>query len=442
MQPTNIDDNKSIELTDEMKLALEFAIESDSHIFITGKAGTGKTTFLRYLVSQLNKAKKNTVISAPTGIAAVNAQGVTLHSLFNIPFGPLNPETPPKENLSGFTIELLNKLDVLIIDEVSMVRPDVMDYINRKLQIYRMCSEPFGGIQVIMFGDLYQLPPVVKADESRFLKLWYDGFNFYNAKIFSEVGFYVVELNKVFRQNDEHFVGILNRIRECKTTEEDLEDLAELRDRKQLDNFETSVHICTHRADAIRINKEKLGFPTHIYEASIKDDFPENSMPCEMKLSLRVGARVMTLVNNKQLGYYNGSVGTVKEITDKGVVVDFDSGVTATVEQYTWEAYEYVYKDGKIEPEVKGSCMQMPLSLAYAITIHKSQGLTFDSAVIHIKRIFCPGQLYVALSRCRTMDKIYLDSFVKQRHLMMDEDLQKFEKRYRENEFYYQNEAL
>lgn len=428
-----------ITITDDMKKAVELIEQTNQHIFITGKAGTGKTTFLRYIVSNI---KKRFVISASTGIAAINAGGVTLHSLLRIPLGVLPPNAAIKGMLPKDKFILLNSIDALIIDEISMVRPDVLDYVDKRLRQVRGSEEPFGGIQIIMFGDLYQLPPVVKNEEANILEAFYDGYYFFNAQVFKEVGFNVVELNHIFRQSDPRFIEILNNIRSYKITEGDIEDLGALRDKYMSEKYDTTaIHICTHRKDVERINKSMLNEPTHTFEAQIEKEFNIGHAPCDKELELRIGARVMTLVNNKTQGFYNGSLGVVQDIADDKILVALDNGCTAVIERYTWEACDYVTENGKIVKKVKGSCTQFPLTLAWAITIHKSQGLTFDQIVIHTKGVFCPGQIYVALSRCTSMEGVISDSFISQRHIMPDEDLMAFENAYKQTNNYFGKET-
>lgn len=426
-------------ITDEMKKAIELIENTNDCIYITGKAGTGKTTFLKWLV---NNCKKKFVITASTGIAAVNAGGVTLHSLLNIPFGVHNPNSSINQGYIPAKVELMNTIDALIIDEISMVRPDIIDYIDQKLRKYRDSDEPFGGVQIIMFGDLYQLPPVVTNNEKDILLQFYRGVYFFYAHVFRKHGFHIIELNHIFRQSDQRFIEILNHIRSYQITQEDIDDLEEIRDRHLSENFNNKyIHICSYRKDVQRINEELLGVPTHTYYAIIDKDFNLQSAPCERKLSLRVGARVMMLINDKAHVYCNGSLGVVVGLDDKVVKVRLDNGCTVAVERCEWSAQEYKMKDGKIVSEVKGTCKQFPLALAWAITIHKSQGLTFDNIVIHTKGVFCPGQIYVALSRCTSLEGIVSDVFIDKRHILPDYELLAFEKAYKATGYIFDRET-
>lgn len=424
-----------ITITDEMAKAIELIEKTNQHVFITGKAGTGKTTFLRHIVKNL---EKRFVIAASTGIAAINAGGVTLHSLLRIPLGALSPMSPLKGMVSKETFQLLNTIDALIIDEVSMVRPDVLDFVDRRLKQVRGSDEAFGGLQIIMFGDLYQLPPVIKREEAEILDQFYSGNYFFNARAFEKKGFNVIELNHIFRQSDPRFIEILNHIRTYNITDDDIEDLSELRDRYMSTQFKSQhIHICTHRKDVERINNELLGESTHTFEAEIKKDFNIGHAPCDSTLKLRVGARVMTLVNNRSQGYCNGSLGIVENIEGDKIAVVLDNGCHVIIEKFTWECCDYKLVNGEVKKVVKGTCTQFPLTLAWAITIHKSQGLQFPNIVIHTKGVFCSGQIYVALSRCTSMEGIVCDSFITKRHIMPDKALLDFERVYKASENYY-----
>lgn len=415
-----------MELTEEMSRAFQIIEETTDSLFITGKAGTGKTTFLKYIVENTHK---NLIVTASTGIAAINAGGVTLHSLFGIPFDLQGPNTPIKGKLYKDKFELFNKLDTLIIDEVSMVRADVLDYVDRKLQLYRMNALPFGGVQVVFFGDLFQLPPVIKKNEEIILHQWYHGNYFFHSHALREAGFQIIELTKVFRQKDERFVNMLNRIREYQLLPMDIDDLSELRDNRESKDFTThAIHICSLRRDADRINNQMIGEATHIFPAEFKDAFNPKNAPCDLNLKLREGARVMTLVNDNQQGFYNGSMGTVSWISSNKIGVILDTGHEVIVEPYTWIDREYKVNGNDIETIEKGSCRQFPLTLGWAITIHKSQGLTFDNIVIHCPYVFAPGMLYVALSRCTSMNGIVTDFFINKRAIIKDKELVAFNK--------------
>lgn len=418
----------NIELTSEMAEALKLIEEGGEHLFITGGAGTGKTTFLKYVV---NNAHKNIIVAASTGIAAINAGGTTLHALFNIPLNVQDYNKTLKGKFVQSKVNLFQKLDTLIIDEVSMVRPDTIDYIDRKLRLYRMSEEPFGGVQIVMFGDLHQLPPVVKTEDKDALLQLYRGVYFFYAHVFLSAGFREIDFNHIFRQSDQRFIEILNDIRNYRLTSRDVDDLDEIRDRQASVDYNNGyIHICTHRNDAQKINSEMLSLidkPLHTFRTNFKGNFPVPSAPCGEVLEIKEGARVMTTVNGPSRLYFNGTMGYVKTITDKAITVLLDNGRLIVLERYVWEAKDYDIEGEKIKQKDKGSCSQFPIALAWAITIHKSQGLTFDKIAIHANHIFASGQLYVALSRCRTMEGIVSETFINNRHIIQNREVMAFE---------------
>jgi hypothetical protein len=320
-----------------------------------------------------------------------------------------------------------------------MVRPDILDTIDRKLRWVRESQEAFGGVQVVMFGDLFQLPPVIKKDEQEILSRYYYDFFFFNALVWKHTGFHIVELTHIFRQTEQDFIDVLNNIRNYQVTADELDVLSETKDKAASQQYDTdAIHICTHRAEVDAINQEMLGTEeVGTYDAVITDKFPESSAPCDLSLKIRVGARVMSLVNDSSKGCYNGMLGIVLAMDTKHITVRMDSGVTIKFERYTWSNTQYKLKGDKIEKEDIGTCSQFPLTLAWAITIHKSQGLTFDKVVIHVSRTFCSGQLYVALSRCRTLEGITSDAFITKRMIIPEYALTDFERAYKENNNYY-----
>ena len=403
-------------------LAEQFAMHTNRPIFITGKAGTGKTTFLRKLREQ---SPKNMAVVAPTGVAAINAGGMTIHSFFQLPVRTLIP-TPQsykqlfaEQRLTQRKRNLIYHLEMLVIDEISMVRADVLDAIDQVLRRYKYRKDqPFGGVQLVMIGDLFQLSPVVKqGEEEELMAKYYDGPYFFQAKVMQELQPIYVELDHVFRQQDLTFVQLLNEVRENQLTTQG-RALLNSRYNPRFKNTDEDFHITltTHNRLADELNERelaKLPDEPHVFTAEIKKDFPVNIYPTEEVLTLKEGARVMFVRNDDQKPrrFYNGKIGVITEIDSEKIVVRCEDG-DIEVTRMVWENIRYKEdeKTGKIDEEVLGTFTQYPLRLAWAVTIHKSQGLTFDKVIIDAARAFAAGQVYVALSRCRTLEGIVLST--------------------------------
>ena len=427
-----------------MEAARRVLNEASVNLFLTGRAGTGKTTFLRQLVAE---CPKRMVVLAPTGVAAINAGGSTIHSFFQLDFAPFLPDrpTPADKKSHRFAkskINLIRTLDLLVIDEVSMVRPDVLDAVDATLRRLRSSVRPFGGVQLLLIGDLRQLPPVVKDDEWRLLSTCYASPYFFESRALKESGFLMVELTHIYRQTDPTFVEILNRIRDNSA---DAATLAALNRRAApglmpADGDDDGyIRLTTHNYRADAINGSRLaalrGVP-HIYRAKVSGKFPESSYPAEETLTLKPGAQVMFIKNDAspEKAYYNGLIGEVVAMTDDNVTVrprrDAETGrkqADITVEYASWDNTRYeLGDDGEVKEEIEGSFSQIPLRPAWAITIHKSQGLTFDRAIIDAARSFAPGQCYVALSRCRSLEGLVLDSPLPLTAIMTDSAVNAF----------------
>ncbi|MDR0262909.1 MAG: helix-turn-helix domain-containing protein [Sphingobacterium sp.] len=434
--------------------AVAFVNQTNQNLFITGKAGTGKTTFLKYIREH---SYKKMAITAPTGVAAMNAGGTTLHSLFWLPFGTFvedyelrwdeqDSHIYNKSRLFS-TIKLtkqrraiLQELELLVIDEVSMVRADTLDAINVILQSVRRDMRPFGGLQVLFIGDLYQLPPVVKDAEWNVLRDHYSSVFFFNAKILRDNPVVMLELNKIYRQQDEGFISILNAIRNNQCTSDMLKTLNGYYQQDFVPNEEEQyITLTSHNRNADEINGAKLaslsGKMLNL-KAVVKDDFAQGSYPAEETLSLKIGAQVMFIRNDSgdERKYYNGKIGTVKDIdTVQGTVtVTFpDGSESVTVKRETWENIRYNYDKGQdqIKEEILGTFSQFPLRLAWAITIHKSQGLTFQKAIIDAGTSFAAGQVYVALSRLTSLDGLVLKSIIPSYAIRTDYQVVEFAQR-------------
>jgi tRNA uridine 5-carbamoylmethylation protein Kti12 len=408
----------------QLDLAFNFVTLTDKNIFLTGKAGTGKTTFLHNLKKSTSKRM---AVVAPTGVAAINAGGVTIHSFFQLPFGPYVPESAAtasenaqrQKRFNRDKINLIRSLDLLVIDEISMVRADTLDSIDEVLRRYKDHAKPFGGVQLLMIGDLHQLSPVVKDEDWKILKDYYPNMYFFSSKALQKTIPVSIELKHIYRQSDTYFIDLLNSVRQNKI---DAEILSQLNKRyipgfKPADD-EGYITLTTHNHSAQQINEVKLAeIDKRVYKftAIIKDDFPEYSYPTVVELEVKIGAQVMFVKNDpsRERLFYNGKIGTVLKIDDDIIYVkcpgDFNEIRVAPLD-WTNIKYSLNAETKEVEENIIGSFTQYPLKLAWAITIHKSQGLTFEKAIIDANAAFAPGQVYVALSRCKSFEGIVLRS--------------------------------
>lgn len=409
-----------MKLTQQQQQAANLAMSGENQIlFITGKAGTGKSTILREIRDKMGAC----AIVAPTGVAAMNVGGATIHSLFKVPLGPIDVKNLV---IGGRQREILAALDVLIIDEISMVRSDLLNAVDYILQKARDDNSPFGGVRVIFFGDLAQLPPVVKkGDEYRFLQEYFGSEFFFDAPVIRENKMTIVSLNEILRQKDSDFVSALNLVRHG-----DAEGLKEFN--KHVfgpKRTKCDILLTTTRAAADVFNQtrlEKLKTPEFVFEARINGNFGED-YPADKTLVLKVGARVMFTKNNFSAGYINGTIGQVVEIESNAIHVKVKEGQVHVVGRELWEKEAYTYTDGKLTKEVVGEFIQFPLKLAWAITIHKSQGLTFERPFIDVGNgAFCHGQVYTALSRGTTLEGLLLRRYIRRTDLIIDPQVLEF----------------
>ena len=425
----------SMEENKATQLARQIIETTRTHLFLTGKAGTGKTTFLRRLRED---SPKRMVVLAPTGIAAINAGGVTIHSFFQLPFAPFVPAVGYDRSkafaMRPEKLRIIRTLDLLVIDEVSMVRPDLLDAVDEALRRYRRNSLPFGGVQLLLIGDLQQLAPVVKEEEWQLLRPYYETPYFFSSQALQRTHYVTVCLEKVYRQTDTHFLDILNQIREGHPSPEVLQQLGA----RYLPQFEPKdedgyIRLTTHNAQANQINARELGriaSPSFTYKAKVTGKVPDLSYPTEETLELKQGAQIMFLKNDASKAYYNGMIGRIERIDAKGFTVrpQSDPSRLIEVQPEVWTNARYALNETtkEIEEVVDGTFEQYPVRLAWAITIHKSQGLTFDRVVIDAAAAFAHGQTYVALSRCRTLEGIVLSSPITASAIIADKSVEQF----------------
>lgn len=419
----------SMEQNKELITAWDFVENTGRSIFLTGKAGTGKTTFLK---SVMENSRKRPIVVAPTGVAAINAGGVTIHSFFQLPFSPYVPgaKVESKFDFGREKRKIIASIDLLIIDEISMVRADLLDAIDSVLRRFRDHSLPFGGVQLLMIGDLAQLTPVVTPEDERMLKPYYDTPYFFGSKALQQIDYVTIQLEHVYRQQDSSFIRLLNEVRNGNPS---AEALSMLNSRCQPTFIprpeEPYIRLTTHNNLANFYNEselQKLPGRSFRYRAEIQGTFPDYSYPTAETLVLKPGAQVMFVKNDPTSGhqYYNGRIGRVMEASEKRLTVYCEGDAEAIeVEPLEWENTRYTLNEQtrKIESEVQGTFKQLPLRLAWAITIHKSQGLTFDRAIIDANQSFAPGQVYVALSRCRTLEGLVLATPLESRAIINDE---------------------
>ena len=438
---------KSFEPTNKV---LRFINQTNQSIFLTGKAGTGKTTLLKKIIQTTHK---NTVVVAPTGIAALNAGGVTIHSMFQLPLGGFVPDMSFEAELndgiklesiaslsktfkmSGIKQAVIRSMDLLVIDEVSMLRADILDAIDFIIRRVRRSDQPFGGVQVLFIGDLLQLPPVVKNEEWRVLQNYYPGMFFFHSQVIRQHPILYIELKKIYRQTDDRFIHVLNNLRNNIIRDEDMQILsAYVKPDFKLQEHPGYVYLTTHNSKADNINKQSLDNlkeKIYSYKAEMEGEFPEKMYPMDEMLHLKEGAQIMFTKNDltQDKRFFNGKMGIVKSLSKDEIYVHFpEENYSIEVEKYEWTNVRYSINENTkdIEEEVIGTFVHYPIKLAWAITVHKSQGLTFDKAVLDVGDVFQPGQAYVALSRLRSMDGLVLVNMLKMHGIKNAQDVMSF----------------
>ena len=449
------DDLQHIDLNNpEFQDAWDMLQRTHRSVFLTGKAGTGKSTFLKYIRDNI---KKKTVVLAPTGIAAVNVGGQTMHSFFKIPFKPMLPDDPDYSNPARMRkmlrypkekVKLVQQLQLIIIDEISMVRADIIDFVDRVLRVYSgNMREPFGGKQLLLVGDIFQLEPVVTSDTRDILRRYYRNFFFFNARAFEQINLVSIELRKIYRQSDSDFIALLDRVRVNRASSA---DMARLNQRCNPDyqevNDEFAITLATRRDTVDSINDEHMKAiktPEFVYEGAIEGDFPENSLPTAFNLVLKEGAQVIFIRNDKEGRWYNGTIGRVTRLSDARVIVALENGVEMPVEREVWENMQYTYneKEKKVEEKVLGTFSQIPIKPAWALTVHRSQGLTFNRVVLDFAGgAFTGGQTYVALSRCTSLEGITLLKPLSERDIIVNMAVVEFSRQFNNRQMI--NEAM
>ena len=436
---TNLNNTPFDESNSHFKLAFDALEYTDECLFITGKAGTGKSTLLRHFVAN---TKKTCVVLAPTGIAAINVGGVTIHSFFRLPFRPIveGDDEIQRFPRNSDKFKMIQKTEVFIIDEVSMLRADIIDAIDQTLRLNsEYPDKPFGGKQMIFFGDLFQLEPVVQNNEvERYLfNEYYNSHYFFDARVYRHVHMHCIELRKIYRQTDPDFIHILDVIRLNRADEVELAQLNKRVDRKFIPSADdTYVTLSTRNSVAAGINEfelVKIKQPEFIYRGEIDGEFNTKQLPTESALVFKVGAQVIFIKNNLDGKWVNGSIGKIHALAEDKIEVLLPNGNIEEVSRETWENKRYYWDavNRRVKSEVVGTFKQYPVKLAWAITIHKSQGLTFDKVILELSGgTFAHGQLYVALSRCRTLDGMILREPIKQKDVIIDERVVRFARNY------------
>ncbi len=433
-------------ISEAAEFTLKFINQTNRSLFLTGKAGTGKTTLLKEIIKTTHK---NTVVVAPTGIAALNAGGVTIHSMFQLPFGGFIPDNSVPHfsdsvkfetkntlvrhfKMSGLKKSVIRNMELMIIDEVSMLRADLLDAIDFMMQSVRKKKAPFGGVQVLFIGDLLQLPPVIRDEEWSTLRKYYNGKFFFHSHVIQQNPPLYIELSKIFRQSDDAFISILNNLRNNQISNDDLAVLNQyVKPNFDLNNNKGYIILTTHNAKADAINAkalEDLEGKLMTFNPEIVDDFPDKIYPIEYNLQLKVGAQIMFVKNDPSFEkkYYNGKMGFIKSLSSNEILVHFpDENLTIEVEKFEWQNIRYKINETtkEIEDDILGTFVHYPIKLAWAITVHKSQGLTFDKAVLDVSQVFVPGQAYVALSRLRSLNGLILLSPLQMNGISNDQDV-------------------